>query len=122
MTARRVEMAGLTAMIARIRRASLEDDLQEPHSEDDRLFGCQCFVHRDGREGQRPGGFVERPPLSRPRYDVLVRVRWHRPGKARHGVDYYAQTVDGHSWGSEWDYCVGHPAVHGDGPDGSLSA
>lgn len=56
-----------------------------------------------------------------PLYRVRVTMFWYASdgtvqGKARHGVDYYAQTVDGHAWHAEWDYCVGHPAVHGDGP------
>jgi hypothetical protein len=54
-------------------------------------------------------------------YRVRVKTIWYRSGgsvqgRASHGVDYYAQTVDGEPGGAEWDNCVGHPNWHGDGP------
>ncbi|MDQ3937865.1 MAG: hypothetical protein M3253_04195 [Chloroflexota bacterium] len=54
-------------------------------------------------------------------YRVRVKMFWYRSdgrvqGTARHGVDFYAQTVDGDTGGGDWNYCVGHPRYHGDGP------
>jgi hypothetical protein len=56
-----------------------------------------------------------------PLYRVHVTMFWYASdgtvlGRARHGVDYLSIIVDGHARYGESDYCVGHPAVHGDGP------
>ena len=56
-----------------------------------------------------------------PLYRVQVTMFWYTSdgtvqGKAMHAVDYLSIIVDGHAWYGEWGSCVGHPAVHGDGP------
>ncbi len=56
-----------------------------------------------------------------PSYRVHVKMFWYGShgsvlGTARHGVDYYKFVDDRDASRTEWDWCLGYVAIHGDGP------
>jgi hypothetical protein len=58
---------------------------------------------------------------NEPAYRVRVTMFWYGSdgnvlGTARHGVDYYRFVDDGEASHTEWDWCLGDVAIHGDGP------